>query len=118
VSGRHFPEAGVGYEYQLVLQLPEECPLASLDIEDDIAEALGNPRDSKSLPHFVDGNSIGGGTIEFFIHTNDPLAAFELTKPLLMGHGLIEFITAAYRRFSEDDYSVIWPVGYGGDFKV
>ena len=111
-------EAGVGYEYQLVLQLPEECPLTSLDIEDEIAEALGNPSDDKSLPHFVDGNALGGGTIEFFIHTNDPLAAFELTRPLLAREGLIGFVTAAYRRLSESDFKVIWPDGYTGAFSV
>jgi hypothetical protein len=108
----------VGYEYQLVLQLPEECPLTSLDIEDDIAEALGNPRDDQSLPHFVDGNALGGGTIEFFIHTYDPLAAFELTKPLLARKGLMEFVTAAYRMLTESGFTVIWPEGYDGTFSV
>ena len=59
------------YEVQLVLQLPEDCPLPSLDYEDDIDDVLGDS-------HEVDGNSYGCGTIEFFINTNDPIAAFEL----------------------------------------
>ncbi len=103
-------------DYQLVLQLPEDCPLTRLDFEDDIAEALGNPLDDSGYPHLVDGNSYGAGTIEFFIHTNDPLAAFELTKPLLASNGLLGLVTAGFRRFTEDGYQVIWPVGYSGNF--
>lgn len=61
---------------------------------------------------------MGSGTIEFFIHTNDPLAAIELTKPLLASEGLMPYVTAAYRRFSESEFTVIWPVGYTGAFRV
>ena len=60
------------YEYQLVLQFPENCPLESLDFEDEIAEAIGNPRDDSTCPHQVDGNSYGAGTIEFFIDSQHP----------------------------------------------
>jgi len=105
------------HEFQLVFQLPENCPLTSLDFEDDIADALGNPRDDKVHPHLVDGNSYGGGTIEFFVHTADPHAAFELCKPLLASTGLLGMVVAAYRRFSEDSFAVIWPAGYAGTFK-
>ena len=57
------------YEYQLVLQISEGCSLTSVDVEYDIAVAIGNSRDDKSLPHFVDGNAMGSGTIEIFLHT-------------------------------------------------
>ena len=104
------------HEFQLVFQLPEGCPLTSLDFEDEIADALGHPRDDKTRPHMVDGNSYGGGTIEFFVHTTDPQAAFELCKPLLAS-GLLGMVVAAYRRFSEDSFAVIWPAGYSGVFR-
>ena len=106
------------YEYQLVLQISEGCSLTSVDVEDDIAAAIGNSRDDKSLPHFVDGNAMGSGTIEFFLHTNNPLTAFELTKPPLASEGLIDYVTAAYCRLSGSDFSVIWPLGCSGDFIV
>ena len=105
------------HEFQLVFQLPESCPLTSLDFEDDIADTLGNPRDDKAHPHLVDGNSYGGGTIEFFVHTADPHAAFELCKPLLASAGLLDMVVAAYRRFSEDTFTVIWPAGYADVFR-
>ena len=104
------------YEYQLVLQLPEDCPLTSLDFEDEVAEAIGNPGDDRSKPHIVDGNSYGAGTIEFFILTSDPYAAFELAKPLLASNSLLGLVAAGFLKFTEDDYTVIWPIGYNGSF--
>jgi hypothetical protein len=104
-------------EFQLVFQVSESCALTSLDFEDDIARALGNPLEDRSHPHLVDGNSIGGGTIEFFIHTVDPHAAFELCKPLLSSAGLLSTLVVGYRRFTEEAYTVIWPPGYAGIFQ-
>lgn len=116
--GRRRREGEVpSHEYQLVFQLPASCPLTSLDFEDDIAEVLGNPRDDKTHPHLVDGNSYGGDTIEFFIHTADPHAAFELCKPLLASAGLLGTVVAAYRRFTEDSFAVIWPAWYTSVFR-
>ena len=105
------------HEFQLVFQLPASCPLTSLDFEDGIADALGNTRDDKAHPHLVDGNSYGGGTIEFFVHTVDPHVAFELCKPLLSSAGLLYMVVAAYRRFTDDTFVVIWPAGYTDAFR-
>ncbi len=104
-------------EYQLILQLPEDCPLTSLDFEDEIAEALGNPNDEGDHPHLVDGNSYGAGTIEFFIHTSDPNAAFKLVTPLLASNGTLGMVTAAYRKLSESSFTLLWPPGYKGMFR-
>lgn len=92
------------------------CPLTSLDFEDEIAAALGNPRDEASHAHIVDGNSFGGGTIEFFIHTTDPQAAFDLCKPLLESAALMRIAVVAFRRFTEDSFTVIWPTNFVGVF--
>jgi hypothetical protein len=97
------------HEFQLVLQLPDNCPLAGLDFEDDIAKALKNPRGDQMYPHMIDGNSYGGGTIEFFAHTADPQVAFELCQPLLASFGLLSMVMVSYRRFSEDSFTIIWP---------
>ena len=102
------------HEFQLVLQLPADCPLEDLGFEDDIAEAVG---DEEGGPHFVDGHSSGAGTIEFFVHTDDPRAAFELCRPLLGSAGLLGMVVAAHRRFSGGGFTVIWPAGHTGVFK-
>lgn len=106
------------HNFQLVLQLPEDCPLESLDFEDDIAEALGNFHDDAGLPHQVTGNSYGAGTIEFFIYTNNPVEAFELCKPLLESQELLTMVTAAWCSFADYKYEVIWPNNFTGDFTV
>jgi hypothetical protein len=106
------------HDFQLVVQLPEDCPLESMDFEDDIALALGNPMDNDTAPHFVDGNAYGGGTIEFFVHTNNPNAAFELCKPLLKSAGLLEMAVVAHRRVTDDSFVVIWPPQFTGHFRV
>jgi hypothetical protein len=105
------------HQFQLVLQLPEECPLESLDFEDDLAEALGHLPGEPLCAHMVDGNSAGGGTIEFFIHTNDPPQAFALCKTLLESRGLLHLVTVAWCRFTDYTYHVIWPPGFKGDFR-
>jgi hypothetical protein len=106
------------YNFQLVMQLPDDCRLTSMDFEDDIAAALDNPLGAETAPHKVDGNSIGSGTIEFFVHTNKPVEAFELCKPLLKSAGLLDMIVVAHRKFTEENYYVIWPPGYRGQFSV
>ena len=108
----------MSYEFQLVLQLPEDCPSEDMGYEDDIARALNNPKYDKSNPHLVDGHSLGGGTVEFFVHTVDPVAAFNLCKPLLNSSGLLEMLVAAYRRLDGETFEVIWPMGYSGEFKL
>ncbi|MHC4406282.1 MAG: hypothetical protein ACYTG0_42150 [Planctomycetota bacterium] len=105
------------HQFQLVLQLPADCPLESLDFEDDIAEALGNPLDQDGHPHTVDGNSCGAGTIEFFIHTDNPSDAFDCCKPLLESCGLLSLVTVAWCRFTDHEYQVIWPAGFAGKFR-
>jgi hypothetical protein len=107
-------------KYQLVLQFPSNCPLTSLNFEDDIAEAIDNPLGDKGKPHYVDGNAIGE-TIEIFIHTDDPDAAFELCKPLLTSAGLLDWAIVAYRKWANGNYEefvAIWPNGYSGKFSI
>jgi hypothetical protein len=106
------------HKFQLVLRLPEDCSLTSLDFEDDIAQALGDPRDDRAGPHMVDGNSYGCGTIEFFIFTSDPHAAFAMCKPLFESTGLLDQVVAAHRPFDREEFEVIWPEGFTGEFEL
>jgi hypothetical protein len=120
-QGTNRASGGMTHRHQLVFQLPEDCPLTSLDFEDEIADALGNPLDDANKPHRVDGNSYGAGTIEFFIHTDDPQAAFELCKPLLQSAGLLDLAVVAHRKWVDGDYEefvAIWPHNYVGKFSV
>ena len=93
------------YKFQLVLQLPGTTQQdfdVLVSVEESLADAFNG------TPHEVDGHDFGSGTGNIFIHTNDPMGAFDLSKKVM---NLTEYtmLKAAYRSFEEDDYTLIWP---------
>ena len=105
------------HPFILVLHFPPESPLSSGDIEDDIAEALGNPLDDENAEHIVDGNEIGDA-IDIFVMTRDPVAALELCKPLLQQAGLLNTMIAATRDIDGERFVVLHPPAYQGEFHI
>lgn len=103
--------------FLLVLRFPPDSPLTSADIEDDIARALGNPRDDRNAGHIVDGNEIGHD-VDIFVFTRDPAAAFELCRPLFRETNLLETVIAAARPVDGEHFEVLYPPDYRGDFRV
>jgi hypothetical protein len=100
--------------YQLVLQFPgdtEEDLEAIVDLEDQLAEALGEDAD-------VDGHDIGCGQINLFIYTSDPSVTFQAAKPVLQKAEMLKNLTAAFRDVEGEDYTVIWPSGSKRKFEV
>ena len=100
-------------DYQLVLQFkiadPEEIDWL-LTIQEDLYSMFGSR-------HLVDGNDIGLGKLSIFIHTDAPLEAFEESREAFDESDL-EGMIAAYRRFDEDSYKVIWPSEFKDDFEL
>ena len=103
----------MSHPFILVLHFPPASPLTSADIEDDIAEAIGNPRDDENADHIVDGNEIGDA-IDIFVFTRNPTVAFELCKPLLQQTGLLDTMIAATRRVDRERFEVLHPATYQG----
>lgn len=99
---------------QLVLQLPTTA-LDGFDdmvtLEDAIIEALSGH------PHIVDGHDMGSGEVNFFVHTNDPSAAFALAVEAFAPTERVA-LKAAFRRFDSDDYTNLWPSGSREPFHV
>ena len=102
------------YEYQLVIQFRGDS-LEELDAAVEMEEEFGSALGRKGK---VDGHDVGSGEINIFIHTADPVPAFEIIKPILERNGVLESVTAAYRRPEGNDYTVIWPSGFRGEFVV
>lgn len=73
----HMPGQSMSHPFLLVLHFPPESPLTSADTEDDIADAIGNPRENRNADHIVDGNEIGD-SIDIFVSTREPTVALEL----------------------------------------
>ena len=105
------------HPFILVLHFPPESPLTSADLEDDIAEAIGNPQDDENADHIVDGNEIGDA-IDIFVFTRDPEVALELCRPLLQKAGLLDTMIAATRKVDGERFEVLHPSTYQGEFRL
>ncbi len=99
-------------KYQLVLQFQasdsEDFERLG-EIEETLIENLGEE-------HIVDGHDFGSGEMNIFIHTNDPKSAFEKARKYLSPCQK-EFV-AAYRELKGEEYTMLWPEGYGKEFRV
>jgi|SRR5208282_2166389 len=94
-------------KYQLVLQLPS-CSDADYDrlllLQETIENGLGELG-------IVDGHDIGSGEMNIFIHTDEPMLAFERAQHLLSPRDDLRELKAGYRDFDEDEYIAIFPKG-------
>jgi len=100
-------------KYQLVLQFPASSAKdfdQLIEVEEELMKSLGSE-------HIVDGHDFGSGEMNLFIHTNDPINAFEKARKYLApGHE--QHLVAAYRDLKGNKYTVLWPKGYGKEFRV
>lgn len=102
------------HRFQLVLQLPV-TPQQDFDVLLSLEESLADALDGTH--HEIDGHDFGSGTGNIFIHTNDPIGAFDLTKKFVDLKGFSR-MRAAYRSFEEDDYKLIWPEDSNEEFDL
>ena len=92
-------------KYQFVVQFAGSS-LAAYDAMIALEEALirGLPESSE-----VDGHDMGAGELNIFINTNDPEQTFEQVRALLESAGTFEEARIAYREFTRNDYTPLWP---------
>ena len=94
-------------KYQLVLQWPASS-IKDYDemirIENILIGALGDFA-------VVDGHDMGSGERNIFLDTDNPNQAFEKAQQVLELEHAIEGLRAAYRLFTEHDYTILWPPG-------
>jgi hypothetical protein len=100
--------------YQLVLQFPAESlnDFDSLvELEDELIQVSGQSAE-------IDGHDFGSGEANIFILTSDPANTFSVIKPKLESKGLLGKATVAHREIDGEDYTVIWPEKFSGEFTV
>jgi hypothetical protein len=100
--------------YQLVLQLPTDALFEVSELvalEDRLIAILRNSAE-------VDGHDMGSGEANIFVRTGTPAQTFEVIKPVLKEFAVLDRVTAAYRGEKGQDYAVIWPKDFGGNFVV
>lgn len=94
-------------KFQHVLQLPvksEEEFDRLLLVEEAIEGGSGDLGN-------VDGHDFGSGEMNIFIHTDDPIPAFEKAISLIGSSSSLDRLKAGYRDFEEDEYTPIYPKG-------
>ncbi len=66
----------------------------------------------------VDGHDLGSREGNIFILTDNPRATFESALPVLKHLSRDRDATVAYRFVQGEEYTVIWPKGFKGEFSV
>ena len=66
--------------------------------------------------HIVVGHELRTEDMNLTIHTDDPDEAFELAKNVLSEKDL-ETISVAFREMEDEEYSVLWPENFSGEFR-
>lgn len=105
-------------KYQLVLQFQgddEETLEKVVALEDQLIEELGG-----STLAEVDGHEEGDGSIYVLIETKNPSKLWERIEPVVEATASndLEATAVAYRERDSDDYTVLWPADYEGEFEV
>lgn len=103
-------------QYQLVLQFRGDSfdeYEAMIALEDELVDEL-----SKNA--VVDGHDMGCGEVNIFILTSNPISTFEESKAVLNRRQLLNGaeMTAAFRPILGDDFTVLWPSPFHGEFAV
>jgi len=92
-------------KYQLVTQF-QATSMDEFDqlvaFEDKLAETLEGFA-------MVDGHAFGSGTFHIFVHTDGPATTFERIQEFVRIQQRQYRMRVAYRDFSADDYTILWP---------
>jgi hypothetical protein len=57
----------------------------------------------------LDGHDFGRGEFNIFIHTDDPEGLFESVRITIANAYPELAFSAGYRKFEDDQYTVLWP---------
>ncbi len=100
-------------KYLIVLQWPANCTKdydTMIDIEAVLSEHLSQHSE-------VDGHDAGSGEMNIFIHTDDPVAAFNEVRAALGSRDFWVNARVAYREIEKSNYTILWPK-HLNEFKV
>lgn len=103
-------------KYQLVIQFEGDGvdTLEKLEsLEDELIDLLDGVAE-------VDGHDLGSGTANIIIHTDKPKKVWERVEPTVekAAEDDLVAVAAAYRPFDAEDYTVLWPTDFEGEFEA
>jgi hypothetical protein len=92
-------------QFQMVIQFPSdffESISAIHGFEERLMQCM--PRTCN-----VDGHDVGSGTVNFFVDTTAPLAAFRTFRKYLGTNAVERRLRIAYRLSEGEDFTNLWP---------
>lgn len=104
--------------HQLVLQFQGD-DAATIDkviaLEDQLIDALDGMAATE-----VDGHEPGDGVINLFVIAKNPAKVWEKIEPLVEDAASedLEINAVAYRPIDGEDFTVLWPTDYEGEFEI
>jgi hypothetical protein len=103
--------------HQLVLQFhgdDDDTLEKVIELEDQLIEALAG-----STAVEVDGHEPGDGVINLVLLAKNAAKVWEKIEPIVEGaaDGL-DINAVAFRALSGDEFTVLWPVDYEGEFEM
>jgi hypothetical protein len=90
-------------EYHLVFEFTGDSPE-----EFERVIALENRLEERLRTGVLDGNDVGGGVVNLFVHTTSPDECFEEVMGAI-APAKLPLSAAAYRKRSEEKYVRLWP---------
>ncbi|MGL4608087.1 MAG: hypothetical protein ACRCYY_00150 [Trueperaceae bacterium] len=99
-------------KYQLVFQFPEDF-FVSLSAFNTFGKKL---RIALPKHHELNGYDMTSGTINFFVYTDSPSAAFKNFRKHLGGPKIQKHLRAAYREVNGQTFTNLWPENDVRDF--
>ena len=104
--------------YQLVLKFQgddEETIDQVIELEDQLIDSL----DGSKLAE-VDGHEPGEGVVHLNLLTRNPGKVWEKIEPLVEAAASenLEIVAVAYRQVDSEDFTVLWPTDFEGEFEA
>jgi len=103
--------------HQLVLQFQgddDDTLDKVIDLEDRLIEALG-----ASTTAEVDGHETGDGVINLILLARNAAKVWEKIEPIVEeASDELDINAVAFRALNGDDFTVLWPVDYEGEFAL
>ena len=102
---------------QLVLQFQgddDDTLEKVIDLEDRLIEAL----DGSTLAE-VDGHEPGDGVVNLILLAKNAAKVWEKIEPIIeKASDELDINAVAFRALDGEDFTVLWPVDYEGDFEL
>ena len=100
----------------LVVQLAERDGLEIESVAEDLVALVPRCTDAPDNPDCYANAAWGGGTVEFYFQTEEPVLTFEKLRPMLERNYRNRLEAVAWWNAFAERWIVLWPLDFRGEF--